>query len=162
MRQRHLAGPAFGQRLRRGQVLDKMGRVADQRFRELVERERNFGLGGAEDDGVALVELTGAPFLVDQVTTACALESLARGKARGLPVTATTDWSLDWPLPIGAPATLRLSLLSASEQIGPDVFARLELQGSVNARDHIGGTAPAQVRQAIARLRAWLDDAGKS
>ena len=40
---------------------------------------------------LALVELTGARFLVDQVTTACALESLARGKARGLPVTATTS-----------------------------------------------------------------------
>ena len=40
---------------------------------------------------LALVELTGARLLVDQVTTACALESLARGKARGLPVTATTS-----------------------------------------------------------------------
>ncbi|MBI2994677.1 MAG: argininosuccinate lyase [Gammaproteobacteria bacterium] len=44
-----------------------------------------------------------------------------------------------------------------SEHIAADVFARLELQGSVNARDHIGGTAPAQVRQAVQRLRAWLD-----
>ena len=49
-----------------------------------------------------------------------------------------------------------------SEQIGADVFARLELQGSVNARDHIGGTAPAQVRQALQRLRAWLAGAGDS
>ena len=40
---------------------------------------------------LALVEMTGAPFLVDQVTTACALETLARGKARGLPITATTS-----------------------------------------------------------------------
>jgi dihydroorotase len=40
---------------------------------------------------LALVELTGAPFLVDQITTAAALESLARGKAKGLPVTATTS-----------------------------------------------------------------------
>ena len=40
---------------------------------------------------LALVELTGARLLVDQVTTACALESLARGKARGLPVMATTS-----------------------------------------------------------------------
>ncbi len=40
---------------------------------------------------LALVELTGAPFLVDQVTTACALETLARGKAKGLPITATTS-----------------------------------------------------------------------
>ncbi len=40
---------------------------------------------------LALVELTGARLLVDQVTTACALESLARGKDRGLPVMATTS-----------------------------------------------------------------------
>jgi len=40
---------------------------------------------------LALVELTGSRLLVDQVTTACALESLERAKARGLPVTATTS-----------------------------------------------------------------------
>ncbi|WP_293907784.1 dihydroorotase [Phenylobacterium sp.] len=40
---------------------------------------------------LALVELTGAPLIVDQVTTAAALESLKRGIARGLPVTATTS-----------------------------------------------------------------------
>ncbi|MDP3174488.1 MAG: dihydroorotase, partial [Phenylobacterium sp.] len=40
---------------------------------------------------LALVELTGARLLVDQVTTACALESLERGRARGLAVTATTS-----------------------------------------------------------------------
>jgi dihydroorotase len=40
---------------------------------------------------LALVELTGAPFIVDQVTTAGALESLARAQSKGLPVTATTS-----------------------------------------------------------------------
>jgi dihydroorotase len=40
---------------------------------------------------LALVELTGARLLVDQVTTASALESLQRGRDRGLPVTATTS-----------------------------------------------------------------------
>jgi dihydroorotase len=40
---------------------------------------------------LALVELTGARLLVDQVTTAQALESLARAKARGLPVFASTS-----------------------------------------------------------------------
>jgi dihydroorotase len=40
---------------------------------------------------LALVELTGARLIVDQVTTAAALESLERGLARGLPVTATTS-----------------------------------------------------------------------
>ena len=41
--------------------------------------------------------------------------------------------------------------------IQDDVFAVLTLTGSVAARDHTGGTAPAQVRAAIARARAALD-----
>jgi dihydroorotase len=40
---------------------------------------------------LALVEFTGAPLLVDQITTAAALESLKRARDRGLPVTATTS-----------------------------------------------------------------------
>ncbi|MDE2487977.1 MAG: dihydroorotase [Alphaproteobacteria bacterium] len=40
---------------------------------------------------LALVELTGARLLVDQVTTAAALESLKRGRDKGLPVVATTS-----------------------------------------------------------------------
>ena len=40
---------------------------------------------------LALVELTGAPFIVDQITTAGALESLKRALDRSLPVTATTS-----------------------------------------------------------------------
>lgn len=40
--------------------------------------------------------------------------------------------------------------------IGEDVFAVLSLEGSVAARDHLGGTAPRQVRAAIARARARL------
>jgi dihydroorotase len=40
---------------------------------------------------LALVELTGSPFLVDQISAAAPLESLARGKARGLPVLATAS-----------------------------------------------------------------------
>ena len=43
-----------------------------------------------------------------------------------------------------------------SDQIEQDVFAVLTLEGSVNARDHIGGTAPAQVRAAAARGKALL------
>lgn len=41
-----------------------------------------------------------------------------------------------------------------------DVFNVLTLEGSVAARDHVGGTAPNQVRSAIARLRAALGSAG--
>jgi argininosuccinate lyase len=40
-----------------------------------------------------------------------------------------------------------------STAIDADVFAVLTLEGSVAARDHLGGTAPNQVRAAIARAR---------
>ena len=43
-----------------------------------------------------------------------------------------------------------------SELIGDDVYGVLTLEGSVAARDHIGGTAPQQVRAAIARARERL------
>lgn len=43
-----------------------------------------------------------------------------------------------------------------SDVIEQDVFDVLTLQGSVSARDHIGGTAPNQVREAIKRARAEL------
>ncbi len=43
-----------------------------------------------------------------------------------------------------------------STEIGDDVFDVLTLEGSVNARDHIGGTAPAQVRAAVQRGRDLL------
>ena len=38
--------------------------------------------------------------------------------------------------------------------IGADVFKSLTLEGSVASRNHIGGTAPAQVKAAIARVRS--------
>jgi argininosuccinate lyase len=43
-----------------------------------------------------------------------------------------------------------------SGSIGADVFEVLTLEGSVAMRDHIGGTAPAQVLQAVARARQRL------
>lgn len=43
-----------------------------------------------------------------------------------------------------------------SSHITDDVFAVLTLEGSVNARNHIGGTAPAQVRAAVQRGRELL------
>ncbi|MDM1707246.1 argininosuccinate lyase [Thiopseudomonas alkaliphila] len=43
-----------------------------------------------------------------------------------------------------------------SDKITDDVFEVLTLEGSVNARNHIGGTAPAQVRQAVQRGRKLL------
>ncbi len=47
-----------------------------------------------------------------------------------------------------------------SDAIQADVFAVLTLDGSVAARDHLGGTAPVQVRAAIVRARARLADMG--
>ena len=43
-----------------------------------------------------------------------------------------------------------------SKLISDDVFAVLTLEGSLAARKHIGGTAPEQVKAAIARARAKL------
>ncbi len=43
-----------------------------------------------------------------------------------------------------------------SPLIGEDVYQVLTLEGSVAARDHVGGTAPNQVRKAIARVREQL------
>jgi argininosuccinate lyase len=43
-----------------------------------------------------------------------------------------------------------------SPLIEQDVFEVLTLEGSLNARNHIGGTAPAQVRAAITRARSRL------
>ncbi|KUJ82925.1 argininosuccinate lyase [Microbulbifer flavimaris] len=43
-----------------------------------------------------------------------------------------------------------------SDVIGDDVFEVLTLEGSVAARDHVGGTAPAQVRAACARAKELI------
>ena len=43
------------------------------------------------------------------------------------------------------------------ELMGEDVFEFLTLTGSANSRCHIGGTAPSQVREAIAAARTRLN-----
>jgi len=47
-------------------------------------------------------------------------------------------------------------LQAFSNTIGSDVFDILTLEGSVNARDHMGGTAPSQVAAACERARTKL------
>ncbi|TAJ70475.1 MAG: dihydroorotase [Phenylobacterium sp.] len=64
-----------------GEFAARMGLPAAPAIAEKIMLERD----------LALVELTGAQLIVDQVTTAGALESLRRGRERGLPVTATTS-----------------------------------------------------------------------
>ena len=44
-----------------------------------------------------------------------------------------------------------------SSTIGDDVYQVLTLEGSLASRNHIGGTAPAQVKQAIQRARKMLN-----
>ncbi|MER0215786.1 MAG: argininosuccinate lyase [Nitrosomonas sp.] len=43
-----------------------------------------------------------------------------------------------------------------SIQIESDIFAVLTLEGSMNSRNHTGGTAPEQVQAAIQKAKAWL------
>lgn len=64
-----------------GEFAARMGLPAAPAVAERIMLERD----------LALVELTGARLIVDQVTTAGALESLKRGLDKGLPVTATTS-----------------------------------------------------------------------
>jgi len=68
------------------------------------------------------------------------------GKAVGYGVQTTKDL---------AQMTLD-ELRQFSDTITEDVFNVLTLEGSVNARNHIGGTAPAQVKAACARARQRL------
>ncbi len=56
-------------------------------------------------------------------------------------------------------AEMTLSELQAfSAVIKDDVYTVLELEGSVAARNHVGGTAPQQVRKAIERLKQQLTE----
>ncbi len=44
----------------------------------------------------------------------------------------------------------------AAERAGPEIFAVLTIEGSLASRNHVGGTAPDQVRAAISRARKQL------
>ena len=49
-----------------------------------------------------------------------------------------------------------VELQKFSAKISEDVFAVLTLEGSIASRNHIGGTAPAQVKQAISRAHKLI------
>jgi argininosuccinate lyase len=51
---------------------------------------------------------------------------------------------------------LLATLQQFSSSIADDVYGVLTLEGSLNSRNHIGGTAPVQVKAAISRMRATL------
>ena len=48
------------------------------------------------------------------------------------------------------------TLQKFAAEISDDVYAVLTLEGSLQSRNHIGGTAPAQVQAAIARIKKDL------
>ena len=59
-------------------------------------------------------------------------------------------------------ADLPLDELQAfSPLIGQDVHAVLTLEGSLSSRNHVGGTAPDQVKAAVARAREKMASAGR-
>lgn len=64
-------------------------------------------------------------------------------------------YGVDNKLDLGEMSLERLQ--GFSTKIDASVFEVLTLEGSVNSRNHIGGTAPEQVRQAVARAPARLD-----
>jgi argininosuccinate lyase len=51
---------------------------------------------------------------------------------------------------------LRKACLVSAEMMAEDVFSVLTLEGSVNSRNHTGGTAPAQVLATIAKVKASI------
>ncbi len=52
------------------------------------------------------------------------------------------------------------TLQQFSDKIGADIYDYLTLEGALAARDHIGGTAPKQVRAAAERARAYCQQQG--
>jgi argininosuccinate lyase len=59
-------------------------------------------------------------------------------------------------LGVDLPQLSLAELQNFSPLIGDDIFAVLTVEGSLASRQHIGGTAPEQVRAAIARARSRL------
>ncbi len=72
---------AAGAAASEGEFASRMGLPGVPAIAEKIMLERD----------LALVELTGGRLLVDQLTTAAALESFQRARDKGLPVTATTS-----------------------------------------------------------------------
>jgi argininosuccinate lyase len=81
---------------------------------------------------------------------------------KGLPFRDAHE-AVAWPCAPGRaeglrPADLGLDELKSFSPLVEDaVFAVLSVEGSLASRNHIGGTAPEQVRAAIVRARARLN-----
>ena len=61
-------------------------------------------------------------------------------------------------LGVDLPQLPQVELQKFSSLIGDDIVAVLTVEGSLASRNHIGGTAPTQVRAAIARARSRLEN----
>jgi argininosuccinate lyase len=61
---------------------------------------------------------------------------------------------------LALPAAAREQGIDGESFIGGGVYEALKLENVVAARNTYGGTAPAQVRAAIARARGWLAEKG--
>jgi len=78
-------------------------------------------------------------------------------EAVALAVRAADVRGVDLPLiPLADLRTAMAHVPGAVERLGDDVFQVLTVEGSLAARNHVGGTAPAQVRAAITRARGQL------
>jgi argininosuccinate lyase len=71
-------------------------------------------------------------------------------EAVGLAVRRAEELGIDLPqLPLA-------ELQRFSPLVADDVFALLTVEGSLDSRNHLGGTAPNQVRAALARARGRI------
>ena len=78
-------------------------------------------------------------------------------EAVALAVRAADVKGVDLPLiPLDELRAAMTHVPGAVERLDQDVFQVLTVEGSLASRDHIGGTAPTQVRAAIARARSRI------
>ena len=78
-------------------------------------------------------------------------------EAVALAVRAAETRGCDLPdMSLEALRTCMTHVPGAAEKLAEDIFSVLTVEGSLASRNHIGGTAPEQVRAAIARARARL------
>ena len=144
-------------------IIDRAGNVNAQRPAAFIW---TFTTGAADDTAPPPAPVITDP-AGDNITVQTATAHLAGTKPAGtgvllggnevLPVTAGTDWSLDWPLPIGAPSTLSLSLLSSTEQLGPEAmrtFTREVVRPNLGAQR---GLLPAAQGFAASALERVVD-----
>ncbi|MBL8446991.1 MAG: argininosuccinate lyase [Zoogloeaceae bacterium] len=110
---------------------------------EVMGSALNQGFATATDLADYLVK-KGLPFRDAHEAVALAVRG---AEARGCDLPALT---------LGELAEIMASVRGAAERLDGDVFQVLTVTGSLASRDHIGGTAPSQVRQAISRARKEL------